>query len=205
MTAIFCDLILELGVEFLYLPIRPIATFVLKASASRSQLALSGATGNLEEYMRTRTILLAAIAALSLAACGGGSKKESTTDSEMAASAEQSLYDRLGGKDAISAVVDAFVANVAADDRVNGFFKDTDIPHLKQMLVEQICNATGGPCEYTGKDMKTTHTGMNITEDHWNATVEDLVKALDDAGVQQKEKDEILGALGGMKADIVGL
>lgn len=158
--------------------------------------------------MRTRTILLAMIAALSMAACGGGSKKESTTDSAMAEGAqgkEKPLYDRLGGKEAITVVVDKFVANVAADERINSFFKETDIPHFKQMLVDQICNATGGPCEYTGKDMRTTHTGMKINEDQWNATVEDLVKALDEAGVQQKEKDELLSALGGMKADIVGL
>lgn len=154
--------------------------------------------------MRIRTMFVAALAAISLAAaCGGGSKKEATTTGEE--SAEKSLYDRLGGKEAISAVVDAFVANVAADDRINKFFEKTDIPHLKQMLVDQICGATGGPCEYTGKDMKTVHTGMNITEEQWNATVEDLVKALDGAGVQQKEKDELLGALGGMKGDIVGI
>lgn len=154
--------------------------------------------------MRFRTMLLAALAAISLtAACGGSSKKESTTTGEE--TAQKSLYDRLGGKEAISAVVDAFVANVAADDRINKFFEKTDIAHLKQMLVDQICAATGGPCEYTGKDMKTVHTGMNITEEQWNATVEDLVKALDGAGVQAKEKEELLGALGGMKGDIVGI
>lgn len=152
--------------------------------------------------MRIRTMLVAALAAISLtAACGGSSKKEETTQ----AATEKSLYDRLGGKDAITVVVDAFVANVAADARINKFFANTDIPHLKQMLVEQVCQATGGPCKYSGKDMKTTHTGMGITEADFNATVEDLVKALDGAGVQQKEKDELLGALAAMKPDIVGL
>jgi hemoglobin len=153
--------------------------------------------------MRIQTMLLAALAAISLAACGGGSKKESTTTGEMAA--EKSLYERLGGKDAITAVVDAFVANVAADVRINKYFAKTDIPHLKQMLVEQISAATGGAEKYTGKDMKTTHTGMNITEAEFNATVEDLVKALDGTGVAQKEKDELLGALAAMKGDIVGI
>lgn len=152
--------------------------------------------------MRIRTMLVAALAAMSLAAaCGGGSKKEDTT----AQAAEKPLYERLGGQDAIVAVIDDFVANVAADDRINKFFANTDIPHLKQMLVEQVCQATGGPCKYSGKDMKTTHTGMGITEADFNATVEDLVKALDKHNVPQKEKDELLGALGGMKADIVGL
>lgn len=154
--------------------------------------------------MRIRTMLVAALAAISLtAACGGGSKKEDTTAVEQGS--EKSLYQRLGEKDAITAVVDAFVANVAADPRINTFFEKTDIPHLKQMLVDQICGATGGPCEYTGKDMRTVHTGMNINEEQWNATIEALVKALDGAGVQQKEKDELLAALGGMKGDIVGI
>jgi len=68
---------------------------------------------------------------------------------------ERTLYERLGGPDAIVAVVDDFVANVAADQRINGFFAKTDIPRLKRLLVEQICAGTGGPC--TGRDMKS-HT-----------------------------------------------
>src|SRR5262249_30624241 len=64
-----------------------------------------------------------------------------------------SLYDRLGGKPAITAVVDQFVTNVAGDKRINAFFADADIPHLKMELVDQICQASGGPCTYTGRDM----------------------------------------------------
>lgn len=151
--------------------------------------------------MRIRTMLVAALAAISFAAaCGGSSKKEDTT----AVAAEKPLYERLGGKDAIVAVIDAFVANVAADDRINKHFANTDIPHLKTLLVEQVCEATGGPCKYSGRDMKTTHTGMKLTDADFDATVEAMVKALDGAGVQQKEKDELLGALASMKGDIVG-
>lgn len=151
--------------------------------------------------MRIRTMLVAALAAISLAAaCGGGSKKEETT----VTATEKPLYERLGGQDAIVAVIDAFVANVAADDRINKYFANTDIPRLKTLLVEQVCAATGGPCKYTGRDMKTTHTGMKLTDADFDATVEAMVKALDGAGVQQKEKDELLGALASMKGDIVG-
>jgi truncated hemoglobin YjbI len=114
------------------------------------------------------------------------------------------LFDRLGGKDAIVAVVDDFVANVAADTRINKFFAKTDIPNLKKQLVDQICAATGGPCEYKGKDMKTAHKGMGVTEADFNALVEDLVKTLDKFKVGETEKGELLGALGGMKGDIVG-
>lgn len=114
-----------------------------------------------------------------------------------------SLYDRLGGKPAITAVVDDFVGNVAADKRINGFFARTDIPRLKGLLVEQICAGTGGPCIYTGRDMKAAHAGMGVSDAHFNALVEDLVKTLDKFKVPQREKEELLGILGPMKADIV--
>jgi hemoglobin len=118
--------------------------------------------------------------------------------------AQASLYDRLGGKPAITAVVDEFIANVAANPEINGFFATTDIPALKGKLVDQICEASGGPCTYTGKDMKTAHAGMAITEAQFNSLVGDLVKALDKFQVPEREKNELLGALGGMKGDIVG-
>ena len=118
--------------------------------------------------------------------------------------AHASLYDRLGKKEAISAVVDDFVGNVAGDARINAAFAKTDLPHLKAMLVEQICQASGGPCTYGGKDMKTAHQGMNVTDAQFTALVEDLVKALDKYKVGEREKNELLGALGGMKGDIVG-
>lgn len=114
-----------------------------------------------------------------------------------------SLYARLGGKEAITAVVDQFVANVAADARINGRFATTDIPKLKKHLVDQMCSATGGSCTYAGRDMKTTHAGMKITNGDFNALVEDLVAALDKFKVPAKEKEELLALLGPMKKDIV--
>jgi hemoglobin len=115
----------------------------------------------------------------------------------------KSLYDRLGGKPAITAVVDQFLANVAADSRINGRFATTDIPKLKGHLVDQVCMASGGPCIYKGRDMKTTHAGMKITNGDFGALVEDLVAALDKFKVPPQEKGELLGLLGPMKKDIV--
>ena len=115
-----------------------------------------------------------------------------------------SLYDRLGGKAAITAVVDDFVANVASDGAINKRFAKTDIPRLKKNLVDQICQATGGPCKYTGKDMVAAHKGMNISDAEFDALVGDLVKSLDKFKVGEKEKGELLGALGGMRGAIVG-
>jgi len=117
---------------------------------------------------------------------------------------QKSVYDRLGGQPAITAVVDDFVGNVAADNRIDGFFARTDIPRLKKNLVDQICQGTGGPCMYTGRDMRTAHKGMNITDAQFNALVEDLVKSLDKFKVPEKEKGELLGILGPMRSQIVG-
>jgi len=118
--------------------------------------------------------------------------------------AQKSLYDRLGGKDAIVAVVDDFVGNVAADNRINRYFAKTDIPRLKRNLVDQICAGTGGPCTYTGRDMKTAHAGMGVTNADFDALVGDLVKTLDKFKVPDKEKGELLGILGPMRPSIVG-
>ena len=124
-----------------------------------------------------------------------------------AAPAKPSLYKRLGGREGIALVVDQFVANVVADDRVNARFKGMQPPavfRLRSNLADQICDATGGPCTYLGADMKKVHSGMKISDAEWNATVENLVKALDQFKVGAAEKTELLGLLGPMKKDIVG-
>ena len=110
-----------------------------------------------------------------------------------------------GGKPAITAVVDEFVTRNVTDPRVKFRFFNTDAARLKTLLVEFVCLATGGPCKYTGRDMKTSHTGMKITEAEWNATVEDLVKTLDKYKVPKREKNDLLALLGSLKADIVGI
>ncbi len=121
---------------------------------------------------------------------------------------QKSLYERLGGKAAITAVVDEFVGRVAADNRINHFFAATasnpaQLAAFKGKLVDQICQAAGGPCKYTGKDMKTAHQGMGITAADFNALVEDLVGALDKLKVGAAEKNQLLGVLGPMQSQIV--
>jgi len=121
---------------------------------------------------------------------------------------EKSLYDRLGGKKAIIAVVDEFVGRVAADTRINKYFMAAAsdpkrLDAFKMKLVDQICEASGGPCKYKGMDMKSAHAGMRITASDFDALVEDLVAALDKFKVGGEEKQQLLGVLGPMKSDIV--
>lgn len=117
--------------------------------------------------------------------------------------ADKPLYERLGEKPAITAVVEDFVGRVADDNRINGKFANTDIPRLKMLLVEQICQASGGPCTYTGRSMKATHAGMGVSSAEFDALVGDLVTTLNKFKVPEREKNELLGALGPMKKDIV--
>jgi hemoglobin len=119
---------------------------------------------------------------------------------------EKSLYHRLGGYDAIAAVVDDFIGRLVANPSLSRFFggASTDTQKkFRQHLVDQVCAVTGGPCVYVGRDMKTAHAGLGITEAEWQAGVNDLIAALDHFKVPQKEKDEFIGIIATTKKDIV--
>ncbi len=100
-------------------------------------------------------------------------------------------------------MVDEFLQRVAADKRINGRFFNTDLTRLRSLLIEFFCSATGGPCRYTGRDMKSAHAGFQLVEEEFDALVEDLVGALDKFHVAKKEKDELLAALGPLAKGIV--
>ena len=162
---------------------------------------------------------LAALACMLLIACGGKSKTptakpttakstkpadgDKPTEGDAPAKPAGSLYDRLGGKAAIGAVTDEFISRLAADARIKHRFFNTDIPKLRNLLVEFVCMATGGPCKYTGLDMETSHAGMEVVDEEFTALVEDLAGALDKFKVPAKEKGELLGALGPLQPQIV--
>jgi hemoglobin len=114
-----------------------------------------------------------------------------------------SLYERLGGLEAITSVVDSFVARCADDTRINSKFERTDVPRLEKMLVDQVCEAAGGPCSYTGRNMRQTHDGMGVTAGEFDALVEDLVLTLGEFDVPRTEQTELLGLLAPMRGDIV--
>lgn len=125
-----------------------------------------------------------------------------------AQSTKKTLYERLGGKSALTAVVDDFVANCAADTRISKFFAATAkepkrLAMFKANLVDQLCEASGGPCKYRGKNMKDAHKGMGISGADFDALVEDLVKSLNKFKVDAGDQKALLGVLGPMKTDIV--
>ncbi|MEO8878215.1 MAG: group 1 truncated hemoglobin [Polyangiaceae bacterium] len=125
---------------------------------------------------------------------------------DAAATAPQTLYDRLGGKDGVAAVIDSLIKNVSADPDIKKFFaKDTGpkLDHFKQMLNDQICEAAGGPCKYAGKDMKTAHAGMKINDAQWDAFVKDFTLATAENKVGDKELGELLAIVAPMHDDIV--
>lgn len=139
----------------------------------------------------------------STTAAPASSTTAAPASSTTAANAD-SLYKRLGGNAAITAVMTDFVdKQVVPDARINGFFKGSDLTTLKKLLTEFAANATGGPEKYTGRDMKTTHAGLKITMADFNALVEDLSKSLDTFKVPAKEKGELLSALAPLSKDIV--
>jgi len=126
-----------------------------------------------------------------------------STNVTAATKAKKTLYERLGGAAALTAVVDDFVANVAADQKINHFFAKTDIPTFKKNLTDQLCAATGGGCTYAGKDMKTAHAGLGISNADWDALVGDLGKSLDKFKVKKADQKALVALLAPMKGDIV--
>jgi hemoglobin len=153
--------------------------------------------------IRIASYLIISGLVLSVTGCNTMESKSGPVTSKSTTMTDKSLYERLGGKPAITAVVDDFVGRVAADSRINGKFANTDIPRFKILLVEQICQASGGPCTYTGRSMKATHAGMGVSSSDFDALVGDLVATLNKFNVPEREKNELLGALGPMKSDIV--
>jgi len=123
-----------------------------------------------------------------------------------AAQQAPSLYKRLGGYDALAAVTDDFLGRLSGDPQFAKFFAGhgTDsIKRIRQLIVDQLCAVTGGPCVYTGRDMKTAHGGLGITQADWDVSVKYLVATLDKFSVPAKEKDEVLTTVSSLKKDIV--
>jgi hemoglobin len=125
-----------------------------------------------------------------------------------AAPKEKSLYERLGGYNALAAVTDEFLKRLGENKQLSRFLvgmSDDSKKRLRQHVLNLLCQTTGGPCIYTGRDMRTVHTGLKITESDWDISAKALVDTLDKFKVPKKEKDEVMGAISSLKKDIVGL
>lgn len=128
------------------------------------------------------------------------------TTTVMVRAQEKSLYERVGGYNALAAVVDDFVGRLVADKQFEKFFAGHSIDskkRIRQHILDQFCAATGGPCVYMGRDMKTTHGGLSITEAEWDAAAKHLAASLDKFKVPEKEKGEVLAFVTTLKKDIV--
>ena len=127
-------------------------------------------------------------------------------EASRSSTAQKSLYQRLGGYDALAAVTEDFIGRMANDAQLKRFFVglSTDSKRrVRNHVVDFLCVATGGPCIYTGRDMETVHTGLNITDADWEIAVKHLVATLEKFKVPTQEKQEVLAAVGSLKPKIV--
>ena len=125
------------------------------------------------------------------------------TGQAMAQSADDSLYQQLGARPGLVALTDDFMVRLMADPRMNPFFKDTDQKVFKSQLVDQLCEVAGGPCKFKGKDMKTVHSGQDVTRSNFNALVEVLQRSMDARGIPFRVQNRLLAQLAPMHRDIV--
>jgi hemoglobin len=149
---------------------------------------------------------LAALVALLLMFPGRSLAQEKTQGEKPKAMAEKTLYERLGGYDAISAVVDDFIDRLGKDPMFERFGHGrgtNSLQRTKQLVKDQICSLTGGPCVYIGREMAPAHQGLEITQKEWDASVVHLKASLDKFKVGAKEEKEFLAMIDKLKTDII--
>lgn len=149
--------------------------------------------------IKRATLLLGLLCAISITA-------DAQNKMSSAPMTQESLYKRVGGYDALAAVVDEFIGRLATDKKFERFFAgfSTDSKKkLRQHILDQFCVATGGPCVYMGREMKITHAGLGITEADWDAAAKHLAGSIDKFKVPEKEKGELLAFVTSLKKDIV--
>jgi hemoglobin len=152
--------------------------------------------------MKMRFSVLAVVVFVTMAFAGGGSSARA----QQASPPPMSFYTQLGGYDAIAAVTDDLIGRLVADPKLAKFFVGLNDAHkaiLRQHFVEFLCVKTGGPCIYTGQDMKVAHAGLHITEDEWNAAIADFGQTEDKFSIPQPLRVQIADLFAQIKSDIV--
>jgi len=140
--------------------------------------------------------LLAAVL-FALAGCAGNPASSTPP-------AKDAFYRELGGTEGITKVVDAFFRRLNNDARINTLFRTVDHNDLRRLVIEQLCEATGGPCKYTGRSMEEAHSGLNLTNADFDAFVEDLKGAMTDCKVPYASQQKLIGMLAPMRPQVVG-
>lgn len=118
----------------------------------------------------------------------------------------KSLYERMGGYNVIAGLVDNFIAQLGKDPafkRFGGGRAQDSLVRTRQLVVDQICNLTGGPCAYIGRDMKTAHGGLAVTQEEWDSSMKKWGVALDDFKMQDPERQEFIDMIAKLRPDIV--
>lgn len=120
--------------------------------------------------------------------------------------ADPTLYQRLGGYDAVAAVTDDFLGRLESDDKLGRFFvglSDDSAARVRQHIVDLVCAEAGGPCKYTGRDMKVVHTGLGITKEDWDQSARLFGETLDKFKVPEQERKDLGAIIGPLEKDIV--
>lgn len=142
--------------------------------------------------MAFRSFIFATGAGLLLTACQTTYEPQAT------------LYDKLGGEAGVTAIVSGTLDYTLQDARIAHTFENSNVDRVEKLLIEQICDLTGGPCEYSGVSMERSHRGLNITTMHFNALVENMQKAMDDTNIPYRTQNKLLAILAPMHGDVTG-
>jgi hemoglobin len=118
---------------------------------------------------------------------------------------KQTLYERLGGESGVRKIVNDVLDKNSNNPLISHHFRNSDMGKLKQLVFEFFSMGTGGPHKYTGRDMRTSHTGMKINEAEWGTATDDTISALDANGVEEQEQNEVIAILESLKGEIVGI
>jgi hemoglobin len=149
----------------------------------------------------TKNLLSPLLAALLV--LGGATPLWAQTQNAAASAQSDALYIALGAKDGITKLADDFVIRLKADNRLAAAFKEANAKHLSLMLAQQFCKISGGPCVYEGGDMKSVHSGLDITKTDFNALVEVLQVSMDASGIAFSAQNQLLARLAPMHRDII--
>ncbi|MGH8820706.1 MAG: group I truncated hemoglobin [Rhodoferax sp.] len=150
-----------------------------------------------------KTMIAAAVACAALFGAVTCAQAQSAPAAPMAAMHSDALYRAFGEKPGLVKLMDDFMTRLVADPHTGPFFGPANQTHIKAELVDQFCQLTGGPCVYSGVDMKTIHASLGINKADFNALVEELQHAMDDQGIPFRDQNQLLALLAPMHREII--